>query len=561
MSSLVVSHGYATLTGPREQNEDFCGLVAPAGAELDNKGILAAIADGVATGGGGRQAAEYTVRGLLADYYATPDTWSTPRALDAVLTAINRWLLAQSTRRAASLATTLSALVLRGRRYVLAHIGDSRIYRLRSGELTQLTRDHTWEHPDLSHVLSRAVGLDTQLTVDYADGELETGDVFLLVTDGLWAPLNPARLHALLANEPDPLQAAKLLVEAALASGGRDNVSAQVLRVDELPESNLDEALALQRDLPIPPPLAVGQHIDRFEVRALLHDSRATRLYEVIDVATGQHYVLKTLKAGAEADTLAFVIEEWLARRVHTRWAPEVLPLSVAERSALYYVMSHHAGDTLEAMLDSGRHFAVADTVSLGVQLTKGLGALHRLDILHRDIKPANLLLCDDGALRILDFGVALNSGAVHDTSTAEGTPGTPSYMSPELHSGEPSTYASDIYAAGVTLYRLLTRHYPYGEIEPFQHPHFGDPVPPTKFRQDIPAWLEAVLLKAVARDPARRFETAEEMLLALERGPQGELNVPRRTPIAERDPVRLWAGIAAASMLLNLLLAWLLMR
>jgi protein phosphatase len=257
---------------------------------------------------------------------------------------------------------------------------------------------------------------------------------------------------------------------------------------------------------------------------------------------------------------LAFVAEEWMARRVHSRWFPETLPLSTAERSALYYVMSHHAGVTLEAMLDAGRHFPVADSVSLGMQLAKGIGALHRLNILHRDIKPANLLLCDDGALRILDLGVALNLGAIHTVNETT-NPGTPSYMAPELFDAAEASFATDLYALGVTLYRLLTRRYPYGEVEPFQHPHFGDPAPPTRYRQDIPAWLEAVLLKAVARDPARRFETAEELLLALERGPQSDLSVPRRTPLAERDPVRMWAGIALTSILVNLILAWILMR
>ena len=120
---------------------------------------------------------------------------------------------------------------------------------------------------------------------------------------------------------------------------------------------------------------------------------------------------------------------------------------------------------------------------------------------------------------------------------------------------------AHDLYAAGVTLYHLLTRKYPYGEIEPFQHPKFGEPVVPTRFRPDIPGWLENVLLKSVSKDPRQRFETAEEFLLALERGANRPVSRPRVTPLAMRNPVLTWRIIAGVSLALNLVLLMMLMR
>ena len=113
------------------------------------------------------------------------------------------------------------------------------------------------------------------------------------------------------------------------------------------------------------------------------------------------------------------------------------------------------------------------------------------------------------------------------------------------------------LFATGVTLYHLLTRKYPYGEIEPFQHPRFGDPLPPTRYRPDIPGWLESILLKAVARDPKLRFETSEEFLLALERGERRPLVMPLRTPLAARDAARLWQSIATVAVVINLLLLY----
>lgn len=89
---LSVSAGHATIAGRRERNEDFVGMVTPREPELSTKGLIAAIADGVSGNEGGREASEYTVRGLLADYYATPDTWPVTQSLDRVLKAINSWV-------------------------------------------------------------------------------------------------------------------------------------------------------------------------------------------------------------------------------------------------------------------------------------------------------------------------------------------------------------------------------------------------------------------------------------------------------------------------------------
>jgi protein phosphatase len=131
--------------------------------------------------------------------------------------------------------------------------------------------------------------------------------------------------------------------------------------------------------------------------------------------------------------------------------------------------------------------------------------------------------------------------------------------MAPELFDGETANPQTDIYAAGVTLYHLLTRKYPYGEIEPFQHPKFNDPTPLTRYRPDIPYWLENIVLKAVARDADRRFETAEEMLHALEVGELKPLLAPARTPLIARARLVKWQWIAIFSFIINILLAYLL--
>ena len=647
LTPLDIHLGHATRPGPRPANEDFVAAAMPEGAERAAKGVLLAIADGVGGHAHGREAAEYTVRSLLADYFSTAHTWSVEKSLDTVLGAANRWLIAQSARSAetAGMATTLTALVLRGRRWHLAHVGDSRAYLWRDGALVRLSEDHTWPHPELSNVLRRAVGLESRLLVDHDDGELAAGDVFVLLTDGVWNALGEAEIAAVLerhvgeavrgtsarehgvglfeaggtqAREAglDPQAAADALVDAVLRAGGNDNASALVARVRSLPADNLHDRLAAGRRLPLPPRLAEGDTLDGLRVEAVLHVSRLTVLYRVCRIEddtaafaaaaaptlsqsastfpppastssqpastssrapstspqpapvpvgapaganTAARWVLKTLLPAHEHDEdarRALVREEWLARRVPAQGFPQVADWPA--RAHLYYLMSWHEGESLKALLARGERLRPHEVAELGARMLRLIGVLHRLGIVHRDIKPDNLHLGRDGVLRLLDLGVAASEA---EDLREINNPGTPSYMAPELFAGTPADEASDLYACGVTLYELLTRKFPYGEVEPFQHPRFGEPVPPTRHRPDTPAWLEAVLLKACARTPDARFETAEEFRLALERGAWQPLAVPRRTPLLERRPTLALKLLALGSLLLNLVLLFLLTR
>lgn len=555
---LSLQFGYATATGPRERNEDYGGYVTPDTALAATKGMLAVVADGVSGGHHGREAAETAARNLLADYYATPETWEISHALGTVLAAINRWLSGQiaSRHEPGGMATTLTALVLRGRRFHYAHVGDSRLYCLRERELAQITSDHVWETPGMSHVLKRALGLDTHVLPDFGAGDLAAGDVFLLVSDGVWEPLGPVELHRLLQLHDVPEFAARHLVEAAHAKGGQDNASALVVRVDALGES--DAPLIEANALPLPGRLSAGARLDEFIIESELHSGRDTLLYRARHAKTGQIWAIKTLQPILQGDADAanrLLAEEWFLKRVCSHYFPEVLMLPA--RNFLYFAMRFYAGASLQQKLDSGHHFSPVEAVTLGIRILKGLSALHRLDIVHRDLKPGNLHVDAEGKLRILDLGVA--RCPTLDTREDHAQPGTPSFMAPELFNGLEASAQTDLYAVGATLYHLLTRKYPYGEIEPFQHPKFGEPVPPVRYRPDIPPWLENVLLKAVARDPAQRFETAEEMLLALERGEANPL-LRRRMPLIERSPAGAWPLVAAVSIALNLVLLFLLL-
>ena len=560
--SLQFTIGQASLTGPRTRNEDYIGVVTPVQEQLSVKGAMVAVADGVSGNAGGGEASEMTIRSVTSDYYATPDTWEPLASLDKVLTAANRWLIAQANanRDMAGMATTLSLLVVRGQRYYLAHVGDTRVYLLRDGQLKQLTTDHVWDRPDMRHVLKRAVGLDQHLAVDFGEGQLQVGDVFVLMSDGVWDVLGDKNIHHMMGLYDSPQLICEHLTRTAIEKGSADNTTAVVIKINQLGEDTLTELLAGGKHLSLPRKLDIGEIIDDFEVIDLLHESRASLLYKVSNIKTKQLFVLKTLQPLLTDDVESchgLLNEEWLAKRVVSQFLPQVFPVSVEKRSKLYFVMSWHEGATLQQRLDSGHHFTVAGTAKIGLDLMRGIGALHRLNIVHRDIKPANIHLSSDQRLRILDLGIAVTSAAPNIEILQN--PGTPSFMAPELFNGQSASFKSDIYAAGVTLYHLLTRKYPHGEIEPFQHPKFGQPVPPTRYRPDIPFWLENIILKAIARDEKLRFETAEEMLLALEHGELKPILAPVRTPLIARARFIKWQWIAIFSFILNFLLIYLL--
>ena len=556
MNHLQVDVAHSTLAGRRSRNEDYVGAATPEGDELDAKGMLLAVADGVGGHAQGREAAEYAVRNLLNDYFATPDTWSVAKSFDTVLAAANRWLLAtaRKNREYAGMATTLTALVLRGSRYYVGHVGDSRAYLWRAGALTQLTEDHTWPHPELSNVLRRALGLDEHLVVDHTDGELAVGDRFVLLTDGVWGTLGDAGINELLVRHATAEEAANALALEAVRRGANDNCTALVTHVVTVPQSNLRDRLDGAQKLPLPPKLDVNDEIDGLRVLEVLHESRMTLLYKVAQ--GNETLVLKTLRpeAGDAESIAALVYEEWLARRAVAPCFPQVV--SHPARSRLYYLMTWHEGESLKTRLARGHRFDVDEVAAIGLRLLKAVGLLHRLGIVHRDIKPDNIQLGAQGQITVLDLGVAASDG---ERLSEINNPGTPSYMAPELFAGNVANEGSDLYACGVTLYELLTRKYPYGEIEPFQTPRFAQPAPPTRYRRDIPEWLETILLKACAREPADRFETAEEFVLALEHGAYRPLTSPRRIPLAARNPSLTLKIVLGISLVLNLVLAlWL---
>lgn len=552
---LSVGVGLASTAGRRAQNEDFVAADRPSGARGGHE-FAAAVADGVGGGPGGRLAAEVTVRAFLEGYFGLPVTLGAERAAGRSLQAINRWLHVQSRQceQLRGMATTFSALLLCGREGYVLHVGDSRVYRLRDAQLQRLTEDHVHPHPDLRHVLRRAVALEDSVRAEVSRHALRVHDRFLLCTDGVHGSLGDARMRAVLMAREDPQSTALQLVAAAVDAGSRDNVTALVLDILSLPpldQTGLEAALQALPLLPLP---RVDDEMDGFRLVEQIADGRYSRLFRARDLIEPRQVVLKFPHPRVAGEALyrrAFLREAAVAAQVRSPYVAEVLELAPGRQARLYSVMPFYRGETLEQRLRRGPP-SLVDGIAIASQLGRAIDALHRRRIVHRDIKPENVLLCD-GALKLLDLGVARLPGV--DALPDEDIPGTPGYLAPEMFEGNAGDEATDVYALGVTLYRLFTGHYPYGESEAFSRPRFGRRQPLAHYRPDLPAWLDAVLARATAVQAAERYAHVADLVADLEHGLSrgaGSSAVPRQ-PLYSRDPLRFWQGVSLVLLIVLL--------
>jgi serine/threonine protein phosphatase PrpC len=545
-----VSIGTYTAAGPRPRNEDFVGAVLGSQIAAERRDVAAAIADGIGSAKGGRVAAETAVRGFLDGFWDVPETMEVRRAGARILDSLNAWIHSQGRQDAnlVGMGCTFTALVLRGRLAHVLHVGDTRAYRLSGDRMLRLTADHVRDDRGKSPMLTRALGIEAELRLDYTSHPVALHDRFLLCSDGVHGALVDETVADILRVRSAPDVTSRTLVEAALEAGSTDNCTALVMDVVSLPTARSEDVGSAIRRLPLIPVPQVGDTVDGFVLNVLVSDGTYSRLFGAIDEVDGGTVVLKFPKPQVAADATfhaAFVREAWVGTRVTSPWVAHVIELPPGRQTCLYTVMPLYTGELLETRLARAPAVGLEQGRSIAIRLAHAAAALHRAGIIHRDIKPDNVMLEGGGPLKLLDLGVVRLPGL--EDFPPENIPGTTAYMAPEMFQGEPGNVATDVYALGVTLFRSFTGLFPYGNPDATSPPRQDRPRDIATLRPDLPAWLQAALGRAIALDPAQRFPDMPALAHEFESGPE-HAPAPARRPLTlyERHPVRFWQGVSA---------------
>jgi eukaryotic-like serine/threonine-protein kinase len=569
---LTITIGQHSDKGIKADNEDFYGYMLPEEPQLSYKGIAIAIADGMSGSDAGKEASRCCIISFLNDYYSTPDSWSIKYAGQKILSATNSWLFSQGQVQYEStkgMVSTLSTLILKSTTAHIFHIGDSRIYRLRKGNLELMTRDHrVWVSEDKNY-LNRAMGIDPHLEVDYKAFPLEKGDLFFLSTDGVHEFIGDKILKQLLQDGDDVDKIAKNIIQHAIDNESDDNLTCQVVRIDSLPLAKEDEILRRNANLPFPPPLESGMILDGYRIEEELHASKRTQIYKAFDTLNNIRVILKTPSVLFEDDTYYiehFLHEEWAGKRIKHKNVLKILDTD-RTKSCIYYVTEYIEGQTLRQWMESHPKPYIREIRKIIEQVARGLRAFHRMEMLHQDLKPENIMLDQEGTVKIIDFGSVKIAGIAEitplDHEKEEHILGTLNYTAPEYHLGQRGTIKSDLFSLAVITYEMINRALPFGQDMPEKPNKINmaklEYVPSFHKNTMVPVWIDGALRKATSLNPQVRYESISEFVHDLSIPNPLFLKTEETLPLIQRNPLNFWKGLSAILAVANLVLLYLL--
>ncbi|UTT86868.1 bifunctional protein-serine/threonine kinase/phosphatase [Vibrio pelagius] len=561
-NQLKLNYGGYSHQGVRNENQDAIIVKHPkTRAEQEFKGSVACIADGVSCSEQGQKASHTSVMQFITDYYATPESWSIQRSAQKVLTSLNSWLFNASfselddDKQLAhnTMVSTFSAVIIKSNTAHIFHVGDSRIYLLRDGKIQQLTRDHTRKNLVNTHYLTRALGMDSQLNVDYQTLPIQVKDRFILTTDGVHEFIDEEDLVEGTNNQHDFELATQAICNKALAMHSKDNVSCLMIEVTQLPKPSLIEFHEKLTTRVIPPVLKLGQMIDQFQVLEVLYSGTRSHVYRVMQTQTQTEFVIKVPSMQYHDDPAqlkAFYNEQWAGMLLNNKRIMKVYPTD--ERSQfLYQVCEMVEGVTLRQWMYDNPKPSLPEVRTILEKIIQGIRVLQRADIVHRDLKPENIMLLPNGDIKLIDLGAVLIRGIEEGLPVEEDAVplGAVNYIAPETIKQNIATTRSDLFSVAVIGYEMLTGQLPYPEMTPrslaqSRH-HQWHYQPITHLRPDLPAWFDLVLQKACAEQPTERYSVLGDFISDLYT-PNSKL-VKRKTqqPLLNRNPIQFWKVLA----------------
>jgi serine/threonine protein phosphatase PrpC len=554
-AGLQISLGQCSDKGRKSTNQDFHGALIPNEPLLSLKGIAILMADGISSSSVSDVASESAVKSFLTDYYCTPESWSVKTSAQRVLAATNAWLHSQTRRSQYAYdndkgyVCTLSAMVIKSTTAHIFHAGDCRIYRVAGNALEQLTEDHRVIVSAEQTYLGRALGINPQIEIDYHALQIERGDVFLLATDGVYEHVS-ARfvVNTIKENSQDLDSAAKIIVDGAFQRGSPDNLTVQIVRIDELPGGEASEVFGPTLELPPPPLLEARMRFDGYKVVREIHGSSRSHIYLAVDSDTDDLVAIKIPSIDLRDDPAyltRFMMEEWVARRIDS---PHVLKprLPSRKRNYLYVAMEFVDGQTLTQWMIDNPKPDLETVRGIVEQIAKGLRAFHRKEMLHQDLRPENVMIDKTGTAKIIDFGSTKITGVVEATPFIGQNDilGTAQYTAPEYFMGESGSPRSDMFSLGVITYQMLTGKLPYGSQiakartkSQFGKLRYSSAVDD---KREIPVWIDGALRRIVHPEPNKRYESLSEFTFDL-RYPNPKYLDASGMPLIERNPNLFW--------------------
>lgn len=558
---LSVSIGQATNKGVKEINQDAMGHLIPQEPLLSTKGIVLAMADGISSSKVSGIASNTAVASFIDDYYCTSDAWAVKTSAQKVIKSINYWLYAQTRNspyrfeRDKGYVATFSALVLKSNTAHLFHSGDTRIFRLSGNQLEQLTEDHRRVVSPEVNYLTRALGIEQILEIDYHSETIDKGDVFLIATDGVYEFIRHQQILASIADSETLDIAAQQIITKAISAGSDDNLSIQIVRIEHVPNYQLSEVQQHITLLPLPPRLAPRMQFDGYEILREIYISSRSHVFLALDSESRQTVVIKTPSTELRNNRKyleGFMLEEWIAKRLNNPHVAKAIE-PTRKRHFLYLASEYIDGITLTQWMIDNPKPSINQVRAIIEQTAKGLQAFHRQEMVHQDLRPNNIMIDSNNIVKIIDFGSTFIAG-VTDIKNEEAVRGTMRYSAPEYFLGEVGSRRSDIYALAVVTYQMLSGRFPYhAEIAQVRSLSAQRRlVYKSLINDDIefPIWIDDTLRKALNVEPLKRYGELSEFVHDLHHPNKAFISRTNR-PLIERNPVMFWQGVSFILLLI----------
>ncbi len=579
-NDLVITFGGYSDKGDKIENQDAFALKENQGVDLDLKGHAAVIADGVSSANCAAKASQMSVCHFINEYIATPETWSVKKSATKVISSLNNWLYAQQLVAdeqgcLEQWFSTFTALILKGERGYIYHVGDCQAVKINDDGYQVLTK----EHANLSGTLNRALGAGSHIDIDMISTPLAQYDILMLTCDGVHHFVKAKQVQKILADEKNLEQASLAITQLAKAQGSQDNLTCLLVKIEQLPTQAFSQFMFNRKQQVIPPALRVGSKLDHYEILDTLQESSRSHVYlakttqiksditknnPVKGVAKEQLVVIKIPSVNFSKDEnylSGFIKEGWIGNKISH---PAVMNIydDIPNGRFLYHACEYIEGQNLAAWSADNPLADLVKVRDIVKQMVKALRVLQRHEIVHCDIKPDNFIMDSFGRIKMIDFG-SCQIGSI-DSGLAEQEAlglGTLNYSAPELFYGKENSHKSELFSLAVLTYQLLTNRFPYKELNqisevPKQY-HLWRYNPVTTYRKDLPRYIDVVLAKALSANPNQRFEHYSEFISAIERTDHS-ISSQDSLPFIEREPVKFWQGVSTILFVLLLIVTFL---